>query len=948
MLPRAGHARADAGARRVRRPAIGELMADWRGTTPQQPARPRPLPTARVAEATETPELSAASPHLSDTGNAQRFVCMYHGRVLHCFSMGTWLVFDGRVWRPDTTGEVMRLAKATVAAIYDGASHATDDEWRKKLAAWALQSENEKRLNAMISLARAELPVSPEDLDTHSRLLNVLNGTIELDSCTLREHRARDLITKLAPVEFDPAARSETWTRVIEHAMPQKPVRRFAQKLSGYTLSGETGEDVFVSIHGPTRTGKGTFQDALSATLGDYAVTAELDLLAERDRPGGPRPELVRLRGARMVSVYESSRRLKLSASLVKSLAGSDPITARDMFSKPITFRPQAKLWVATNYRPKAPNDDDALWERIRELPFRTMIPEAERDPGIRAQLREPALHGPAILAWALEGCRLWLAEGLQQPDAVRAATREYREEMDPLRGFLTECCVLKSNVWTRTEALRAEYERWARENGERALDGSRFREGLKRHGCAEALRIFREHTGRTRYDPPAGGYREAAAVVGRQSGKTRTAAMIVAFEAMTAPPEPDGTEVYALLIAQDQRSALRTLFRYTSVPFDRVPVLERSVSTRRAETITLESGCVLAAYPCRPQAVRGLRARIVVADELAFYRSTENLPIDLEMLRAVRPCLATTGGKLIILSSPYAQSGALFDLHRRHFGRDDSETLVWQASAPAMNPTLPVDYLSRMEQDDPDAYRSEVLGEFRPGVSTFLDPDAIAACVESGVRERAPEPGRRYVSFTDAASGSGKDAFAEAIAHVEGERVVLDVIRAWRPPFNPSGVIAEAADLLKLKGYGLSNTTGDRYAPGFVAEGFRAHGITYTPSLLDRSQLYLELLPLVNAGRVVLLDEHELLRELRGLERRRGSSGRDRVDHGPGQHDDRANAAAGALALAAQRARVPHVTTARALSAVRAMADLRGPSPLLPSTGDEVTCRAFFGPPKA
>src|SRR5690606_15883470 len=131
-------------------------------------------------------------------------------------------------------------------------------------------------------------------------------------------------------------------------------------------------------------------------------------------------------------------------------------------------------------------------------------------------------------------------------------------------------------------------------------------------------------------------------------------------------------------------------------------------------------------------------------------------------------------------------------------FGRDDSPTLVWQASAPAMNPKLGADYLARMEADDPDAYRSEVLGEFRAGVTTLLDPDALAAVVESGVRERLPIAGVRYFGYADAASGSGKDAFALAISHRDGERAVLDVSRAWRPPFNPSGVIAEAAELLR------------------------------------------------------------------------------------------------------------------------------------------------------
>jgi hypothetical protein len=411
---------------------------------------------------------------------------------------------------------------------------------------------------------------------------------------------------------------------------------------------------------------------------------------------------------------------------------------------------------------------------------------------------------------------------------------------------------------------------------------------------------IFQRHTGRTEYRPPPGGWPEVVCVVGRQSGKTRIAATVAAFEAATAEQESDGTELYGLLIAQDQRASVRTVFRYARAPFDRVPMLAQVRTNSTADALMLSNGCTVAAYPARPAAVRGLRARVVVLDELAFYRSSDNLPTDAEMLRAVRPCLATTGGKLFILSSPYAQSGALYDLHRRHFGRNDSSVLVWQASAPEMNPTLSADYLARMAQDDPEAYRSEVLGEFRQGVSTFLDPDTIAASVETGVRERAPMPGVAYVAFDDPASGSGADAWTKAIAHREADRVVLDVLRTWTPPFNPSGVIAESAALSKA--YGLHATTGDRYAPGFVLEGFRAHGLTYAPSTQDRSALYLELLPLLNAGRVRLLDLSDLLRELRGLERRRGTAGRDRVDHAPGQHDDRANAAAGALVLAAGR----------------------------------------------
>lgn len=406
---------------------------------------------------------------------------------------------------------------------------------------------------------------------------------------------------------------------------------------------------------------------------------------------------------------------------------------------------------------------------------------------------------------------------------------------------------------------------------------------------------IFEKHTGRA-YSPPAGGWPEVVCIVGRQSGKSRVASLIASYEAATAKPQEDRTDLYALLVSQDARAALRTLLSYARAPFELIPLLQDTVEGQTGDSVRLKNHVVLAAYPCRPQSTRGLRAAVAVCDELAFFRSTENLPTDTEMLRAIRPALATTGGKLIILSSPYGQSGGLWELHRQHFGREDSSTLIWQASAPDMNPTLPANYLERMAQDDPEAYRSEVLGEFRTGLSTFLDPDAIAACVAADVRERQPKPGIRYVAFCDP-SGGRRDKFTLGIAHREGTLAILDAVRAWKPPFNPSGVVAEACTFLKT--YGVYAVSGDRFSAEFVAEQFRTNGIQYTASERDRSTIYLEIMPLLNSERAVLLDHPELLKELRGLERRRGTSGKDRVDHRPGQHDDLANSAAGVLVLA-------------------------------------------------
>ena len=168
------------------------------------------------------------------------------------------------------------------------------------------------------------------------------------------------------------------------------------------------------------------------------------------------------------------------------------------------------------------------------------------------------------------------------------------------------------------------------------------------------------------------------------------------------------------------------------------------------------------------------------------------------------------------------------------------------------MNPTLPSDYLARMAQEDPVAYRSEVLGEFRAGLASLFDPDALTGCVESGVRERPPVSGIQYHAYADP-SGGRRDRFAVAIAHHDAQRAVLDVVRAWTPPFNPSAVVAEAAALLKR--YHVTTVQGDRYAAEWTAEAFRTQGIVYETTPLDRSALYLELLPLVNADQARLLD---------------------------------------------------------------------------------------------
>ncbi len=203
--------------------------------------------------------------------------------------------------------------------------------------------------------------------------------------------------------------------------------------------------------------------------------------------------------------------------------------------------------------------------------------------------------------------------------------------------------------------------------------------------------------------------------ICARQVGKTRMATTFAAFVGATAPPSARGKHV--VLIAQDQRASTRVAFGYVCEVFDTVPAFRDLVVRRTSDTLELKNGVCISVYPCRPAALRGLVAIMVIVDEAAWFTSTDGRPLDLETIRAAWPCLATTGGPLLVLTSPYAQSGWAWDTFGKNFGKPDPTAFVVQSSALDLNPGLPSDYIARMERDDPEAYRSEVLGEFRAGL---------------------------------------------------------------------------------------------------------------------------------------------------------------------------------------------------------------------------------------
>jgi len=269
-------------------------------------------------------------------------------------------------------------------------------------------------------------------------------------------------------------------------------------------------------------------------------------------------------------------------------------------------------------------------------------------------------------------------------------------------------------------------------------------------------------------------------------------------------------------------------------------------------------------------------------------------------VLNALRPGMVTIpNAMLLCASSPYARRGALWDAHRRHFGKDGDPILVWHAGARTMNPTVPQRVIDEATERDPAWAAAEYGAQFRSDVQSFVSREAVEACVSLGVRERPPVSGVRYSAFVDPSGGSA-DSMTVAVAHREkGGDTILDAIRERRPPFSPEAVVADFAGL--LKSYRITTIAGDRYAGEWPRERLREHGITYDPADKPKSDLYRDLLPAINSRTVDLLDSDRLLNQLVGLERRTARGGRDSIDHAPGGHDDLANAVAGVVAMLAK-----------------------------------------------
>ena len=416
----------------------------------------------------------------TDLGNAERLVMLHGNNIRYCHEAKLWLIWNNIRWEWDKTGEIERKAKETVRSIYGEAMGLDEKGKREELAKWALESESSRAIRG--------IPIRRSQLDLSDWLLNCLNGTIDLRSGDLRDHNREDYMTFLAPVRYDRNAKLDVLDKFLTRILPDEELREFIQVASGYSITGDTGEEKLFFAFGPPATGKSTLFAAIKAALGDYAATTDFETFLERKgNSGGPRNDIARLAGKRFVLGSEVDEGKKLAESLVKQITGNDTISARFLHQEFFEFQPKMKLWLAANFRPRVNANDDAMWRRILQAPFDQHIPKEERDPKVKQVLGDPNKGGPAIMAWLVEGCLKWQRNGLKVPKAVEDVTNEYKEENDPLKDFLSDCCIVNPLARVSNTQLWDEYETWCSENGEKfPLGRKKFTQRLEAYGFTQ------------------------------------------------------------------------------------------------------------------------------------------------------------------------------------------------------------------------------------------------------------------------------------------------------------------------------------------------------------------------------------------------------------------------------------------------------------------------------
>ena len=400
-----------------------------------------------------------------DVANARRFVTAHGHRFRYFATARRWLVYADGVWSEDPDRIAARAAAEQVARdMLHEAADEPDPDRAKQLSQDARRTMSARKLDAMLDVAEPHLAVSADDLDRDPWLLNVANGVVDLRSGDLLDHDPGLLLTRQTLAAHRPDEDAPTWRKFLDRVLPDADVRAFVARLAGLSLVGQQREHLLPIAYGTGANGKSTYYNALGNALGSYADKLTVAVLVGRGvERGSASPELVALRGLRLVVADEPEAGARLREAHVKALTGGDRIVARPLYGDPVTFEPSHTLTLVTNHRPEVQGSDDGIWRRLLLIPWTVSVPGPEQDQDLPDKL---VAEADGVLAWAVAGCLDWQRHGLDPPAQVRAATDAYRAESDHLAAFIEDECIVSDTVRVPAGQLREAYQAWCEAAG--------------------------------------------------------------------------------------------------------------------------------------------------------------------------------------------------------------------------------------------------------------------------------------------------------------------------------------------------------------------------------------------------------------------------------------------------------------------------------------------------
>lgn len=412
----------------------------------------------------------------TELGNAERFADQYRDNVRYVAQWKKWIVYNGKRWEPASAGNIRQLVHKVVKSLFIEASEAATEDERTQLSKWAITSQKSSSISATLKEASALLEIGADELDTNGWLLNVNNCTIDLKTGLTRPHERNDFITKIVPVDYLPDAKAPVFTHTLETCL-EKSVIDFIQRYFGYSLTGSVKEQCFSIWQGEGRNGKTTILNAVSDIFGDYVKMVRPEALMVRFNKDAPMSELAQLKGARLVTASEGEDGQRLAESLIKQMSGEEKIKARFLYAEPFEFKPEFKIILSTNHKPKIRGTELAVWRRVRLIPWDVTIPENEVDKDLPEKLKAEL---PGILRWVVEGAMIWRTEGLGYPEKIKKATNDYQSEQNAVKNFIEQECVLDPNVEINATFLHNAFKFWSQEEGYPKISKIKFGKLMK------------------------------------------------------------------------------------------------------------------------------------------------------------------------------------------------------------------------------------------------------------------------------------------------------------------------------------------------------------------------------------------------------------------------------------------------------------------------------------